>query len=243
MALGQMQQDDDPILRRKKLLTEMQGPEAPPTPQGLGPSATPPAAPAPMSGGPLPPSAPPMTNAVPNTRFPGLTVPSPPAAAPPAPPSGGGLTGPQPTDEGGSPPPVGEPSFVDFERDYWAADRRQVLLDMLNRDYHAPDRAEQIARFTNMPNAELWPHGTTHLSGGTAPGTTPGGTTPPAGAFNQQPWQQLITQYPGTVAGLEQLVREHPELGITIVGGSRGDIRLPDGTVVDVWTQDLRDVA
>jgi hypothetical protein len=43
---------------------------------------------------------------------------------------------------------------------------------------------------------------------------------------------ELAQKYPPTPAGLDQLIRENPELGITKV--SSGDIQLPDGTIIDV---------
>jgi hypothetical protein len=66
-----------------------------------------------------------------------------------------------------------------------------------------------------------------------APAETQATAAAPQG-FSWDRWNELTSQYPGTVAGLEQLVREHPELGVQIVGGSRGDIQLPNGETWDV---------
>jgi hypothetical protein len=59
-----------------------------------------------------------------------------------------------------------------------------------------------------------------------------GGQQPPA--FSQSAFLQAAGNYPPTPAGLRQLVADHPEWGLTIVGGSGGDIQLPDGTTIDV---------
>lgn len=62
-------------------------------------------------------------------------------------------------------------------------------------------------------------------TGGTAKYTTPE-TFWPA-------WDEVRAQYPGTTAGLAQMVKEHPEFGVKIVGGSQGDILTPWGETVD----------
>jgi hypothetical protein len=132
------------------------------------------------------------------------------------------------------PPPTQQPTFAqprpgqgftDFQRDYWAPDRPNVLLDMLSRDYHAPDRDAVLAQYRNMPDSQMWPHG------------KPGQQQQPSNtnsSFDWNRWDQLTSQYPGTVQGLSDLVGAHPELGVNIVGGSRGDIQLPGGDIWDV---------
>lgn len=90
-----------------------------------------------------------------------------------------------------------------------------------------PDTLYDDARSgPNLGGVNTWPGSTTTT-------TTPAATAPGSG-FSWARWDELTSQYPGTVAGLQQLVKDHPELGVTIVGGSQGDIQLPDGQVWDV---------
>lgn len=59
-----------------------------------------------------------------------------------------------------------------------------------------------------------------------------GGNFSEGGFWSQ--WDSLIGNYPPTPEGLRRLKADHPELSFNIVGGSGGDIELPNGQVYDV---------
>lgn len=48
-------------------------------------------------------------------------------------------------------------------------------------------------------------------------------------------FKEARANYPGNPAGLAQLVKDHPEWGLTVVGGSGGDIQLPDWLGGGTW--------
>ena len=113
--------------------------------------------------------------------------------------------------------PAAGPTFEDFERDYWAPDRREVLVRKLERDYWAPDREAALTRYREMPDAELWPHG----KPGATDGTTTGGGTGGSGDYAE--FGRLWLASGGrTVDDLKKFIEAHPGFGATIFG-SKGD--------------------
>lgn len=132
---------------------------------------------------------------------------------------------------------VGDPGYNRFEdllKNHWAPSRREDLIAELVKNYHAPDREAVIARYRNMPDSELWPHGTQHLPGG-----RPTTSAPPQGGtrWNADWFKQNI----GTPRNMQELLALEPK--ITAAGGKlnknasgqyNGKITTPDGRIVDI---------
>lgn len=132
------------------------------------------------------------------------------------------------------PAPGGGGSFDDFVRNYWAPDRREVLVAMLRRDYWAPDREAVIKHYETMPDSELWPNG--------KPG---GGGTDDADkmkSWSTDQWRDWFLNFvsgkPANPAALGAMEGELNKVGIKVLrnasGQISGKIQLPNGVVVDV---------
>jgi hypothetical protein len=188
-----------------------------------------------MPGSPLPTVPAPTQPTAPTPQPPQGHTPSLPPTQPWTPPGGRYTPTPAPTQPTGgtTAQPRNGQSFDDFVQNYWAPDRRNVLLNMLKADYWAPDRNAVIARYQNMPDAEMWPHGVP--AGATGGGTT-GGTT--SGPRWDAAWFQQNIGTPNTMAELlalqDKIKAAGGKLNQNASGQWNGKITTPDGRIIDI---------
>lgn len=146
------------------------------------------------------------------------------------------------------------PSLADFERDYWAPDREEVLARMraeqapaqpsyqdFEANYWAPDREQVLAQMPGAPGAfygqggpgGYWDRGGYYNTGITGGGNYGGGG---GGSFNEAALQQAWLGSGGrTPQDLANFFQNNPQLvgGAKLVGSKKDKIQLPDGRVID----------
>jgi hypothetical protein len=108
-------------------------------------------------------------------------------------------------------------SHTDLVSNYWASDRRDAILRELQANYWAPDRNQEIGRWQNMSDSQLWPNGTGHLPNETAPGGYNSSTPNPSagGGGNPAAFQKAWFESGGkNVTDLAAFVKAHPNLAL-----------------------------
>jgi len=119
------------------------------------------------------------------------------------------------------------PNLAQFEQDYWAPDREEVLAQM-----RAANQQNDLLRGAN----EGWYRPGGNINSGGTPQFQPAGQQQSYQPFNEQALSQAWLSSGGhTPQDLANFFSQHPELtqGATLVGSKKDKIQLPDGRVVD----------